>query len=270
MTEILQHSAPSVARGANIDERARPLFVSAGATDRGRVRARNEDAVLVRPELGLFLVADGVSGASPNAGGALAAQVAVGSIAGAVERAQPAARRLVPGDVLRAAVQVACQRVSEEGTREGFPEAATTVAALLLEGAQAFVGHVGDSRVYRLRRGELEQLTVDHTVVAEWEATNQRAAPPDVRAHGGHTLTRWLGGAESRVEVEVRPVSFQAGDVFLLCSDGLHGLVRDEDMADVIARAPDLDLAVVRLLKRANEAAGHDNITAVLVRMLGP
>lgn len=270
MTEAIQHSAPMVARGANIDERARPLFVSAGATDRGRVRVRNEDAVLVRPRLGLFLVADGVSGASPNAGGALAAQVAVGSIAGAVERAKPEARRLVPEEVLRGAVQVANRRINEEGKREGFPEMATTIAALLVEGSQAFVGHVGDSRVYRLRRGELERLTVDHTVLGEWEATNERAAPPDLRAHGGHVLTRWLGGAESGVEVDVRPVSWQPGDVFLLCSDGLHGLVSDDDMAKAITGAPDLDRAVVRLLLRANEAAGHDNITAVLVRMLGP
>jgi protein phosphatase len=269
MTEAIQPSAPKVARGANLDERSRPRFLAAGATDRGRVRVRNEDAVLVRPELGLFLVADGVSGASPNAGGALAAQVAVGSIAGVVERAKPEARRLVPEEVLRGAVQLACGRVSEEGTRAGFPEMATTVAALLVEGSQAFVAHVGDSRVYRLRQGALERLTVDHTLAGEWEAKNQRAAPPDVRAHGGHVLTRWLGGAESGVKVDVRAVSWQPGDVFLLCSDGLHGLVDDEDMADVITRAPDLDLAVVRLLKRANEAAGHDNIAAVLVRMPG-
>lgn len=101
--------------------------------------------------------------------------------------------------------------------------------------------HVGDSRVYRLRQSKLERLTIDHTLLAAWEATNRRPAPPDVRAHAGHILTRALGGQSPGLQVDVRAVRWQAGDVFLVCSDGLHGLVSDDEMADVIASAPDLD-----------------------------
>ncbi len=123
--------------------------------------------------------------------------------------------------------------------------------------------------LYRLRQGKLERLTVDHTLLAQWEAAHQRPGPPEVRARAGHILTRALGGRRPGIDVDVRAVAWEPGDVFLLCSDGLHGLVSDDDMAEVIMGAPDLDRAVVRLLRRANEAAGHDNITAVLVRMLG-
>ncbi len=269
MTEAMHHAAPTVARGANIDERSRPRFLAAGVTDRGRVRERNEDAALLHPDLGLFGVADGVSGASGNEGGGLAAQLAVASIAKVVRAADPEALRYVPLEVLLGAVELADRRIREEGRAVGFPEMSTTIAALMVAGSHVCVGHVGDSRVYRLRQSKLERLTTDHTLLAEWEATNRRPAPPDVRAHAGHILTRALGGQSPGVQVDVRAVRWQVGDVFLLCSDGLHGLVSDDEMADVIASAPDLDRAVVRLVTRANEAAGHDNITAILVRMLG-
>lgn len=269
MIETMQHSAPIAACGANIDERSRPPFVAAGGTDRGRVRARNEDAALMRPELGLFVVADGVSGATGNEGGGFAAQLAVDNIARVIRAADPEALRPVAADMLRRAVQVADRCISEEGKAAGFPGMGTTVAALLVAGADALVAHVGDSRVYRLRQGKLERLTVDHTLLAQWEAAHQRPGPPEVRARAGHILTRALGGRRPGIDVDVRAVAWEPGDVFLLCSDGLHGLVSDDDMAEVIMGAPDLDRAVVRLLRRANEAAGHDNITAVLVRMLG-
>jgi serine/threonine protein phosphatase PrpC len=269
MNETLQQSAPQVARGANIDERSRPRFVAAGGTDRGHFRPRNEDAALVCPELGLFIVADGVSGVTGNEGGAVAAQLAVDHIARVVRAAAPEALLQAPAGVLCGAVQVADRCISEAGKAAGLAQMGTTVAALLVSGPHVLVAHVGDSRAYLLRTGKLERLTVDHTLLAEWEATHACAAPPEVRLRAGHVLTRALGGKRPGVEVEVRAVPWQPGDVFLLSSDGLHGLVGDRAMAEVITGAPDLDRALVRLLRRANDAGGYDNITAVLVRMLG-
>ncbi len=269
MIETAQQGAPIAARGANIDERSGPRFLAAGVTDCGRVRTRNEDALLLRPELGLFVVADGVSGVGDNEGGALAAQLAVETMGRLVRSADPDAMWQAPAEVLRGAVQVADTRISEEGRIAGFPAMGTTIAALLVVGAHVIVAHVGDSRVYHLRRRKLSRLTVDHTLLAEWEAIHERRAPPDVRASTGHILTRALGGRRPGVKPDVEAVGWQPGDVFLLCSDGLHGLVSDDDMADIVARAPDLDRGVTQLVTEANRAGGYDNATAILVRMLG-
>jgi protein phosphatase len=270
--ETTHSTAPSLAYAGNIDDRSRPRFVATGATNTGRIRPVNEDAARILPELGLFLVADGASEAG---GGAEAAQLAVDTIAeDFASDGETTAPRLQDDEdpaagTLRAAIQRADRRITARGKETGRPEMGTTIAALLVAGPRVVIAHVGDSRVYRLRAGAFERLTVDHTELAIWERLHRKPAPPEVRARHGHIITRALGGKQPGVIVDLRAEPWQPGDRFLLCSDGLHGLLSDEEMARTIESAPDLDCAVVRLVKRANEAGGHDNITAVLVRMLG-
>lgn len=257
---------------ANIDDRTRPRFVATGATHTGRIRPVNEDAARILPELGLFLVADGVS---EGKGGAEPAQIAVDTIAeDFASDGETTAPRLQANEdpaagTLRAAIQRADRRIKARGIETGRPGMATTIAALLVAGPRVVIAHVGDSRVYRLRADGFERLTVDHTELSVWERIHRKTAPPEVRARHAHVVTRVLGGKQPPVSVDLRSVPWRSGDRFLLCSDGLHGLLSDEEIARTIEKAPDLDCAVVRLVKRANDVGGHDNITAVLVRMLG-
>lgn len=262
--------------GANLDDRTRPRFVATGATHTGRTRAANEDTARILAELGLFIVADGVSGENGNQGGAEASQLAADTIAEDFasdgETTAPSIRDTTHGlaaGMLRAAIEHAHRRIYEAGRRTQRPHMATTVAALLVAGPRVVLAHVGDSRIYRLRHGELTQLTTDHTELALWEQMHRRPAPPEVRKRCGHVLVRALGGQRTGSAVDVRVEPWRRGDLFLLCSDGLHGLVGAPEMTQILRGAPDLDCAVVRLVKRANDAGGHDNITAIALRMLG-
>jgi len=274
--DATQQAGPPLAHAANIDDRDRPRFVATGATSMGHLRLTNEDRARLLPELGLFLVADGVSGGAGDNGGADAAQLASDTIAEHFARGgettAPSVCDLSPGlaaGMLRAAIEDADQQIRERGRFTDRPAMCTTVAALLVAGPGVVVAHVGDSRVYRLRGGALERLTTDHTELALSERFYGRIAPPDVRRRLGHIIHRALGGKRPGVTVDVCVEPWEPGDLFLLSSAGLHRLVSDEEMAQTITSAPDLDCAVVRLLRKANEAGGHDNITAILVRVLG-
>ncbi len=268
--------APRLARAANIDDRARPRFVATGATHVGRVRTTNEDAARIVEELGLFLVADGVAGAKGDNGGAEAAETALSTVAGdfsnSGEDTAPRIKDFEQGlaaGTLRAAVEHADRRIRERGKATGRPQMATTLAALLVAGPRVVMAHAGDSRVHRLRGGELVSLTTDHTEAALWEQMHKQPAPPEIRERCGHLLWNALGGNGVRVRVDVRTEEWQSGDVYLLTTDGLHGLVSAEEIARTLLEAPDLDRAVVRLVDKALAAGGHDNITAIVVRMLG-
>lgn len=266
---------PHVTRAANLDDRERPRFVATGASSTGRVRPTNEDRAQILTDLGLLLVADGVSGKTGESGGAEAAQLAVDTIASAFtsdgETTAPNVTDLTHGlaaGLLRAAIEHADRRIADQAKRTKRPGMATTIAALLVAGPRVVVAHVGDSRVYRQRGGALERLTIDHTEQALWEQMHRRPAPPQVRQRLGHVLMHALGGHRPGVRVEVRAETWEPGDLFLLSTDGLHGLVSDDAMAATLASAPDLDRAVVQLVNHANAAGGGDNITAILVRML--
>ncbi|HEY1100817.1 MAG TPA: Stp1/IreP family PP2C-type Ser/Thr phosphatase [Myxococcota bacterium] len=235
-------------------------------SDVGRTRRHNEDSCLVVDDLGLFVVADGMGG---EAGGEVASALAVATIArfASTHRASTPEAILV-GGITRAneairAVGRADQRLKKMGT---------TTTSLLLRGAQAFVGHVGDSRAYLLRRGAITRLSRDHSLVAEQIRAGVITSAQAKTSPFRNVITRCVGSAET-VDVDVSRVDVVGGDVLLLCSDGLSGLVDDDEIAGIVTahahqrllhRVADVLVAV------ANARGGTDNITVVVVEVTEP
>jgi protein phosphatase len=242
-----------------------------GLTHPGRQRRTNEDSLAVLPQFGLFLVADGMGGA---AAGEVASRMAVDAVRAVFQDPEltwpyglphPPPTMGLPR--LKAAVEYANARVHAASVAdEAHAGMGTTLAALLVLGDRVALAHVGDSRVYGLRGRRFERLTADHTVVAALlqagAITREDAETSEVR----HVLARSIG-TDATVDVDVRLVAVHPGDTFLLASDGLHGVVNDETIAAILLRERDLTIAVARLIERANELGGPDNITAVLVRV---
>ena len=251
-------------------------FSHAGASDVGRKRTHNEDAYLLLPEESLWCVADGMGG---HASGEVAARIAVEEMAeffrmtGRDEDAtwpyklDPARsydeNRLVTG------VKLANLRIHERaGTDERLRGMGTTMVALACprDGEAALVGHVGDSRAYLLRGGALRQLTEDHSLLAE-HLKAHALSPAEIKAFPHKNVILRALGMKPTVEVDVVRVPLEAGDLLLLCSDGLSGMVPDVRMAELLRAAHgDLKLAATELVQAANAAGGVDNVTVVLVQ----
>jgi protein phosphatase len=249
----------------------------AGTTDVGRKRTHNEDAYLLLPEESLFAVADGMGG---HASGEVAAHIAVEEMAeffrttGRDEdatwpfRMDPAKgydeNRLLTG------VKLANLRIFERAASDQrLRGMGTTLVALSFPrgGEDVLVGHVGDSRAYLMRGGTIEQLTEDHSLLNDYKKS--RALSPEEILAFPHknVIVRALGMREA-VEVDVRKVPAKEGDLFLLCSDGLSGMVPDERILEVVRGYPkDLRGAAQALVMEANEAGGQDNVTCVLVQV---
>jgi PPM family protein phosphatase len=226
-------------------------------TDTGRQRSENEDSLFVRAPI--FVVADGM-------GGAQAGEVASKAAAEAFDRDLPDAP---PGPVLRETIEAANRQIHQlahaDPSRAGM---GTTITAAIVDARneEVGIGHVGDSRAYRLRGGRLERLTRDHSLVEEMrrkgQITDEQAEDHPQRS----IITRALG-PEPEVEVDVQTVPAAPGDVFLLCSDGLTTMVDEKRIAAVLAAAPSMREAVRALVDEANGAGGRDNITALAFRL---
>ncbi len=259
----------------------KPLRIEAsGFTHPGRVRRQNEDAFGVHLDLGLFVVADGMGG---HAGGEIASRLAVEAAAAHVQEvlgrsSEPPStnrgerRSFTPSagprpvEILVAAVQRANLAVLDAArSNASESDMGTTIACVLARGDRTAVAHVGDSRVYRYRDRRLEALTEDHSLLAE--CLRSGYLPPDLVESFPykHLITRSLG-AEDHLEVDARVLEPQHGDVLLLCSDGLCGVISDPEIARVLEAESDLETAGKRLVDRANEEGGPDNVTVVLVR----
>ncbi|MEO9175720.1 MAG: Stp1/IreP family PP2C-type Ser/Thr phosphatase [Gaiellales bacterium] len=231
----------------------------ASSTHTGKVRRTNEDAFLDDPPL--FVVADGMGGARA---GEVASRLAIDTFL---------ELRPLPDETgaqrLRRTILESNRRVLERSQSD--PTAAgmgSTVTAALLEGDRVVLGHVGDSRAYLLRDDVLQQLSHDHSLVAELERagrlTHEEAAVHPQRS----VITRALG-ATDELDVDTSVVAVREGDVLLLCSDGLSGLIGDDAIAGLIGGGGRLDEAVRRLVRAANDAGGDDNVTAVAFRIGG-
>ncbi len=232
-------------------------------------RANNEDAVCARPELGLFVVADGMGGYE---GGEIASAVTVDTIHELVRRTAGDAdvtwpykldpAHTLPENEVMIATQLAGERIAQR--RIGpLHQMGSTVVVLRIAGDRAVVGHVGDSRVYRLRDGALVQVTTDHSLVAQLVAagmSEEQAANHPFR----HVVTRALG-TESAVP-EVHSELVRRGDVYLLCTDGLSEPLGAAAIAASLAIAP-AERACRELIDAAYAAGSRDNITAVVVRV---
>jgi protein phosphatase len=240
------------------------ILQAAARTDVGLRRSVNEDCFALAADLGLYLVADGMGG---HTAGQLASRLAT---AGTVE----ALRKVAGTDAsltekLRYCVAAANRSVFD--TAQAKPELAgmgTTLVAVLAGTGRVALAHVGDSRAYLIRAGRIRQLTDDHSLVAELVRRNE-ITPVAARGHPHrHVLTRALG-VRRVVEADLAELTPAEGDVIVLCSDGLTGLVDDGEIAAEVAREArdgNLDEVCGRLVDMANERGGEDNITVALVR----
>jgi len=225
-------------------------------SDTGQVRPANEDSFLVRSPL--FVVADGMGGANA---GEVASRAAVETFAAGLPAGED------PGPRLAEAVRAANRRINQESeadsSRRGM---GTTVTAALIGDSSVTLAHVGDSRAYLIRSGQISQLTQDHTLVDELvrqgTLTEAEAAVHPQRS----IITRALG-PEPSVEVDVEDHALEAGDVLLLCSDGLSGMVGNQEMLAIVDGSKSLPAAAKALIDAANVAGGKDNITVLLVRV---
>lgn len=248
-------------------------LVSKGHTDVGRKRDHNEDSYLIDEEIGLFVVCDGMGG---HAGGGTASRIAVETIdktlRGHRDSAQNPFSRLtslgespVP-DALRDAVEQACLaifRAAQDDTRlQGM---GTTTSALVIHGQNAFVGHVGDSRVYLVRGDLIQQISEDHSLVNEQIKAGMITADEARNSRFKNIITRSVG-FEEEVAVDVMGLVVEPGDTFIICCDGLSNLVDDRTIRDTV-RSMGLEQVPERLVELANEAGGDDNITVVAVRV---
>jgi serine/threonine protein phosphatase PrpC len=225
-------------------------------TDTGRQRQANEDSFFAGSEL--FAVADGMGGAQA---GEVASRIAAESF-------EPAVRGDESGEAyLRSIAETANRRIhsiaQRDSTRSGM---GTTLTAAMVEDDEVSIAHVGDSRAYVYRDGNLRLLTSDHSLVEELRRQG-RLTDEQAEDHPQRSIITRALGPEEAVEVDTMTFSARPGDVFLLCSDGLTTMIKDDRIAEILANADDLDAAVDQLVREANEAGGRDNITAVAFRL---
>ena len=248
-----------------------------GLTDVGKTRTRNEDSLSLLPELGVAVVADGMGGhpggdVASRIAASTAAKVLAAELGGEAARFDDPAKRL--SVAMRRSVMRAHQEIRAEGERDpDLDGMGTTITALVLdpETDVYVLGHVGDSRAYRFRDGRLTQLTRDDTWVQE-RVDAQILTPEQARRHPfAHLLTQCLGLDEAPTP-HILQGSVEVGDAYLLCTDGLVGMIEDGELEDILVRelggngaVSAGEPALQALLDAANEAGGHDNITAVLL-----
>jgi serine/threonine protein phosphatase PrpC len=226
----------------------------AGLSDPGRVRRRNEDAFVCDPPL--FAVADGM-------GGAQAGEVA-SRLAAAAFHEYHEADALDPEARLRSIIQEANRRIYARASTD--PHASgmgTTITAALVTGSRVSVGHVGDSRAYLFRDEVLEQLTEDHSLVADLVRSG-RLTPEEAEAHPQRSVITRALGTDAAVSVDSFSVEAKPGDVYLLCSDGLTTMLSSDSVRSALAETSTLEEAARRLIGEANAAGGEDNVTVVL------
>jgi len=239
----------------------------AGATDVGRVRPRNEDSFLVDAQRGVFLVADGMGG---HAAGEVASAIATEAVGSALR--QGADGGLGADDlaiVMRESFSHAHHSIlNYSATKPETAGMGTTMTALVVCDDGSFrLGHIGDSRCYVLRDGELQQVSRDHTLVQDRVDQGHLTPLGARRHHLSHVLSRALG-ADSLDEPDVYSGTLLPGDLALLCSDGLTGMLTDRMLRRILSRRGELHELVAELILGANDRGGRDNITAVLVRIL--
>lgn len=241
----------------------RILVTAVGQTDAGRRRKHNEDAYLVLQTHSLFAIADGMGG---YAAGEVASQMAIDVITAAFETGHfggsPIPGLPRRGDELVRAIQTANATILKQArANEAQAGMGTTLVAARFSPnrKRVYIAHVGDSRLYRLRAGALEQLTTDHTLGAM-----------GIQGPSANKLSRAVGVFDE-VEVDLNVDEPHSGDYYLLCSDGLSKMVPEDDIASIIrGTGNDLDAAVRQLITTANERGGKDNVSVILIRVDEP
>lgn len=244
-------------------------------TDVGRVRERNEDNFLIDRKLNMHVVCDGMGG---HAAGAVASATAVNVVREHIVKhadvldswldPQTQTDRHDVNKLLEKAIQSACYRIYERG-RQNINERGmgTTLSMVLLLGGRAFIGHVGDSRVYLIREGAIHQLTEDHSLLADMVKHGRIRSPAEVDPRFRNAVTRAVGVHET-VEVETVDLPVLPGDRFLLCSDGLTGYADAATLNKFVSADAEEEVICGRLVAHANQMGGADNITAVVITVV--
>ena len=229
-------------------------ITTAALTDIGRLRVRNEDSFLLDPDASLYAVADGMGG---HAAGDAASQTAIATFGAMFSETRSVLA------AMKSANRAVIERAAAEREKAGM---GTTLTGLHLRDSAMFVAHVGDSRLYRLRDGQLSQITRDHTVAQDMIETGKLTKEAAMQHPASSMLTRSLG---SRADVEVDLIEEQLAprDLLLLCSDGLTGMLTDRDLSLILAQPTPLDHIAADLIEAANRRGGLDNITALLLRI---
>ena len=241
--------------------RGRPDLRAGMLSDPGRARDHNEDASLVDLERALFAVADGVGG---QPAGDVAARVTIERLPAHLDRAFDGNSDDTGGAISRAVLDLSEAVQAEAATDPELEGMAATLVMALVDGAVAHVAHVGDSRAYLARGGQLEQLTDDHSLAAELVQNGVLSADEASNHPFAHSITQAIG-LPNPLQPSVRPVELSPGDRLLLCSDGLTDMVDDDGIAAILTADADPDATCRRLVDAANAAGGKDNVTVVVV-----
>lgn len=252
------------------------MRIDAGArTDLGLVRQNNEDALRIEPDLDLYVLSDGMGG---QAHGEIASAMAIETVVAHCREADADHATTLFGEGrpdlcersnrLMSAVRLANRRIYESAVqnpaREGM---GATIVAAWLDGRRMSLAHVGDSRAYLLRAGSLEQLTADHSLVAE-HVRRGTMTPQEAEASQLQNILVRALGTQDQVEVDVDEQILLEGDVLLLCSDGLTHMVTDAEIASTLTTSESAQAASDRLIELANENGGADNVTVIVARAL--
>jgi protein phosphatase len=245
-----------------------------GLTDVGRRRKLNEDNFLVDPETNLYAVCDGMGG---HNAGEVASRMAIETLASFISRSHREKEITWPygldvnlsfdGNRIKTAVKLANKRVFKAAdNRDEYTGMGTTVVLSIVTDDVLTIGGAGDSRAYLLRDGQLSQLTRDDSwVSAAW--AEGILSSDEIEKHPLRNVITKAVGAKETLDTDIVEHKLQDGDVAMLCSDGLHGMISDQEILEVLGRDPGpLEDAAARLIAAANEAGGKDNVTAVLLR----
>jgi serine/threonine protein phosphatase PrpC len=233
-------------------------------TEIGKVRKDNEDSYMMSLERGLFSVADGMGG---YAGGQVASSIAISVLDQELpSQAVGADSSGNFGEALLAALHKANKIILAQGQEEEYLGMGTTVTTALIADGRLWIAHIGDSRAYLCRAGQVRQLTQDHSLVNELVQQGELTLEEAQNHPRRHVLTRALGVNE-QPEIDLMQLPVQEGDLLLLCTDGLYNQLKAGELEQILAQQEDsLQVKVENLVNLALERGGHDNITAILVR----
>ncbi|MGH9385090.1 MAG: PP2C family protein-serine/threonine phosphatase [Vicinamibacterales bacterium] len=250
------------------------LIRASAVSDVGRVRKTNEDAFLSDEQVRLFAVADGMGG---HEAGEVASRLAIEALGGFVRRSSSNTDFSWPygldrqlsfdANRLRTAIHLANRRIFREAeNNDDYSGMGTTIVSLLVNGARMAIGHVGDSRLYLLHNGSIELLTQDDSWAATILAHDPRLHPEDIARHPMRNVLTNVLGAREQVDVHLSERDVSPGDVILLCSDGLHGVLDLEILRELLTSQLDPAEAAQALVDAALNHGSHDNVTALVVR----
>ena len=235
-----------------------------GKSDPGMVRDNNEDSIMLRPDLGLAVLADGMGG---HQAGEVASAMAIDLVNQFFENDSQRSGVLNYSDIVSDSIMLANSAIFElSKNKADCAGMGSTVVVTYFDGKKVYVGHVGDSRLYRYRDGELHQVTEDHSLVQELVSRGLLSKEEAIESTNKNLVTRALGIEES-VQIDIAEEIWQPGDIYLLCSDGLNDVLRDEVISGILGTNKDnLEKALDSLIETVNSNGGPDNVSVILIQ----